>query len=174
MNTLDALVDDSLGVDLHQEMHAAAQIESQIHREGAQALQPFRRVRQQIERDHISRVSRIGVEFFFQQSFGFELLSGIGKAHAHRTMRAGIIKQHASGLDIVFFQRLFHQRHHGAIDLHGGLGAIDLQCRRLAVKIRQRVERAEQQGYDDKNVFPVMVAIHMNSVLGFSINDATE
>ena len=52
-HALQALVDDAFHVHLEQEVDAAPQVETQIHRQGIDVLQPFRRVRQQVERHDV-------------------------------------------------------------------------------------------------------------------------
>ena len=52
----------ALHVDLQQEVHAAAQIQPEIHRQRADPGQPVRRRGEQVERDGVRRVLRIGVE----------------------------------------------------------------------------------------------------------------
>ena len=50
---IDFFVERSLHVHLQQKMHAAAQIQAQIHRQRADGRQPMRAARQQVERHHV-------------------------------------------------------------------------------------------------------------------------
>ena len=51
-----------LHVDLQHEVHAATQIQTQVHGCGAQAAQPHRRASNQVERDDVRRGVRVRVE----------------------------------------------------------------------------------------------------------------
>ncbi len=61
-------------------MDAAAQVEAEVHRQRAQAGQPFRRGGQQVQRDDVLRVGGIGVEGLFQYVLGLQLGVGITEA----------------------------------------------------------------------------------------------
>lgn len=65
-------------------MHTAAQIETQIHGRSAQATQPCRGARDQVQRHDVRRVLGIGIERALDRIFGFELLVGGVKPHAQR------------------------------------------------------------------------------------------
>ena len=69
-----------LHVHLHQEVHAAAQVQAQVHRQRVQLRQPGRRARQQVQRDDVARVGRIRVQRLGQRVLGLDLRVGVGAA----------------------------------------------------------------------------------------------
>ena len=71
------LVERGLHVDLQQEVHAAAQVEAEIHRQRAEAREPARRRRQQVQRDDVVR--RRAVSAFCSASFALICVSGSAK-----------------------------------------------------------------------------------------------
>ncbi len=169
LQTLQALVDDRLGIDLHQEVHAAAQIESQIHRERVDRLQPVRRIRHQVEGDHVDRIGRVGIQFLFQQSLGLELGIGIVETGAHRALGAGGLESDAVRRQITLLQHLRNLVSQGAVDLQGRFAAAHLYRRRFAKEIRYGVQHAKQQRDDDQNIFPERIAIHSDSAFCASL-----
>ena len=83
---LQRLVQCRFHIHLHQEVHAAAQVEAEIHRQRVHPGQPGRRTRQQIERDHIILAQR-----GLQHVLGLELAVGVGKT---RLDAGGVERQH--------------------------------------------------------------------------------
>src|SRR5471030_1954790 len=160
LRALYALGQRGLGVDLHQEVHAAAQVEAEVHRQRVQALHPLRRVGLQVQRDQVGRIVGISVEVFFQHRLGLELDVRRGEARAHRGVGAGAVVADAFVRDILFFQRLGDAGHHVASHLDGRFAAGDLQGRRLAKIVGRRVQRTQQDGHDDDDVFPDRIAVH--------------
>ena len=81
-----------LHVDLHQEVHAAAQVQAQVHRQRVQARQPGRRARHQVQRHDPARVGRVGVQRLRDRVLGLDLRVGVdGSARApscRRTARS--------------------------------------------------------------------------------------
>jgi hypothetical protein len=69
-----------LHVDLHQEVHAAAQIQAQVHRQRAHRAQPGRRARQQVQRDDVAGVGGVGVQRLVQRVLGLDLRFGVGRS----------------------------------------------------------------------------------------------
>jgi len=64
-------------------VHAATQVQAQIHGRGVQGCQPSGRARQQIERDHKTRFIRVGHLGFLDSVFGFVLHIGAVKARLY-------------------------------------------------------------------------------------------
>jgi hypothetical protein len=95
---LDALGDRRLHVDLQQEVHPAAQVEPEVHGQRAHRGEPVGRGRQQVERDDVGRVLRVGVERAVDHVARLELGVGVGEPHAH----AGRIEDRAGVLDLFF------------------------------------------------------------------------
>src|SRR5476649_2393188 len=139
---------------------AAAQVEAEVHRQRVQALHPLRRVGLQVQRDQVGRIVGISVEVFFQHRLGLELNVRRGEARAHRGVGAGAVVADAFVRDILFFQRLGDAGHHVASHLDGRFAAGDLQGRRLAKIVGRRVQRTQQDGHDDDDVFPDRIAVH--------------
>ena len=134
-----------LHVHLQQEMHTAAQIQAQIHRQCVQVGQPPRRTRQQIQRNHI-----IIAQLFGQHVLGLQLVVGAAE----------------TGLDAVVFQ---HQQFRGQIGrledapdtilqcgirFHAGAQRRDLHRRGFTVQIRQGINQSGQQRGQDQQIFP--------------------
>ena len=84
------LVERRLHVDLQQEVHAAAQVEAEVHRQRADRRQPLRRRRQQVQRDDV-----VVAELRLQHVLRLELRVGIGEAH----LDAGRVERRAAVRD---------------------------------------------------------------------------
>lgn len=88
-----------LHVHLQQEMHAAAQVEAEVHRRGMHARQPLRRGRQQVERDHILRILRVGIELLLEQVLRLQLGVGVLEADLDTVgVEENAVMDDASGL----------------------------------------------------------------------------
>src|SRR5690606_12492639 len=72
-------------VDLQEEVHAAAKVEAQVHGVGADRGQPVRRGRQQVQRNRVGGVVRLGVQAAFDKVLGTQLHVGVVEAHAYGT-----------------------------------------------------------------------------------------
>ena len=110
-------------------MNTATKVKTEIHRQGMQALEPLRRIRQEIESDTVGRVSRIGIQFAFEHFFCPELDFGVGKTDLDGRMHAAVVEEDAVSLDIVVFQYAFDLPHHGSIDFDGRPDTADLDGR---------------------------------------------
>ena len=152
----DALEQRLIHVNLHQEVHAAAQIEAQIHRQGTNAGQPVGRVAQQVQRHDVIGRGLVRIERVAQDVARLELGVGVGKAGSHRAA----IKQNLGRLDVGLLKDALHPIQHVDIHLDCGAAAGDLYRRRLAKEIGQGVEQAEYEGDDHHRVFPDGVSIH--------------
>ena len=153
---VDGLLERAAHVHLHQEVDATAQVQAQVHRQRVQAGHPGRRARDQVERDDVARVGRVGVERPGQRILGLELGVGVGEARAHRVA----VELHEIGLHTRALQDLLDAADHPGIDLHRGLAARDLHRRRLAVEVGQRVEQAHQQRDAEERVLPQGITVH--------------
>ena len=80
-------------------MHAAAQVQAQKHRVGADFSHPFGTVRQQVERGDIAITQSV-----FDDIAGFKLRFGIFETHFQRVVR----NKHPVGLNTSLFQRGIH------------------------------------------------------------------
>jgi len=67
---IKALGQRALHVHLEQEVHAAAQVEAEVHRQRVQRGQPLRRSSQQVEGDDVLRVGSVRIEGLFQDVLG--------------------------------------------------------------------------------------------------------
>ena len=165
LHALQTLVEHRLDIHLHQEVHPAAQVQTQKHRIRMQALQPLRSIRQQVEGDDIGRIGRIGIQFFFQQSLGLELDIGTAEARTNGRLCRAVIECDAFRRQIALLQYLLDPLGDRVFYLDGRFGAADLHSRRFAKEIRQRIQHAEQQGDNDYYVLPERIAIHIDSAL---------
>ena len=73
----------ALHVHLQQEVHTAAQIEAEVHRQRMHAGEPARRIGYQVQRNAVRGVIRVRVERLFNGIPGLQLCIGIGKAHTN-------------------------------------------------------------------------------------------
>ncbi len=145
------LVERGLHVDLQQEMHAAAQIEPQVHRLRADRRQPLRRRRQQVQRDDVVRA-----ELRLQRVLRLQLRLEVGEAH----LDAGWIEAVAAIRDRRRLQRVLDRRKERAVDLHAGFRRGNLDRGHLGEEIRHRVDDARDERDGDDQVFPERVSIH--------------
>ena len=70
------LVERAFHVDLQQEVHAAAQVEAEVHRQRADRRQPVRR-----DDSRLSATMYVVAELRLQHVLGLELRVGVGEAH---------------------------------------------------------------------------------------------
>ena len=153
---VEALGQRALHVHLKQKMHAAAQVEAEVHRQRMQVGQPLGRTRQQIQGDDILRVARVRVELPFQQVLCLQLAVGVEQAN----LDAVAVEKDAAVLDAGAPQRAGDAFSRPVINLESGFGAGNLDSRRFAEEVRQGVNQTEHQGDGDENVFPERVAVH--------------
>ena len=88
---VEPLVDGGPHVDLHQEVHASAQVEAEVHRQRMQALQPARRVRHQVQRHDVGRVVLARVERLLDRVLGGELRVRVLEPHPDRRVQADLV-----------------------------------------------------------------------------------
>ena len=137
-------------------MHAATQVEAEVHRQGMQVGQPLGRTRQQIQGDDILRVARVRVELPFQQVLCLQLTVGVQQADLDTVA----VEEDATVLNASVLQDAGYPFTGLFIDLEGGFGAGNLDGRRLTEEVRQGVYQAEHQRDGDEDVFPERVAVH--------------
>ena len=155
------LGDGRAHVYLEHEMHAAAQIQPQIHGLGVQRRQPVRRAGDQIERHDVGAFFLASGQGARNHVLGLDLrVFGI-KARAHRLA----VKHHAVSGNARFLQSLLHLLQRLAIHLDGHLACGHLHRRRFAIQVGQGVDHADEQRHGNQRVFPERVAVHANSLL---------
>ncbi|CAM5215645.1 hypothetical protein CDEF62S_02797 [Castellaniella defragrans] len=150
-------------VHLQQEVHAPAQVQSEVHGVGAQCRQPVRRRRHEVQRHRVVGVFGVGIQRLFQLVLGLELRVGGIEAQAYGADGAVHFKGTGRGRDVALLQDLFGAHQRVLVDLHGRLGARDLDGGGFAEEIGQRVKRPDHDGGQDDEVFPDGVAIHGRS-----------
>ena len=86
-----ALFDGSAHVDLQQEVHAAAQVKPEVHRQRIEAQQPTRRIGHEVGSDDVARIGAVGIARLLEHRLGLALLLGRrrSKAHAHGVLLRG-------------------------------------------------------------------------------------
>ena len=156
---VEALGQRALHVDLHQEVHAAAQVETEVHRQRVDRGQPARRVRHEVERDDVARVVRGRVQPLLQDVLGLQLRIAVREPHADR-WRLAVVEEHAGAGDAGLLQQRVGARHHRRVHLDRGLAAGDLHGRRVAEDVGQRVDQADRERDDDDDVLPERITIH--------------
>ncbi|MDT4876017.1 hypothetical protein FQZ97_1114290 [compost metagenome] len=137
-------------------MHTAAQIQAQVHGHSVQAGQPGGRARQQVERDHMARTGRIGVERTLQRVARLDLIVGGLEA----------------GLDRVAFeldqrrreplggQRLLDLGDRGRVHTHRGPPRRHLNGRRFTEDVGQGIQQTDHQRESDDQVLPERISVH--------------
>jgi len=145
-----------LHVDLHQEVDAAAQVEAEVHRQRVQHRQPARRARQQVERDDVGRVVRVGVERRRERVLGLALRVEVGEARLHRV--AVVLDE--VGLQARLGEDVLDALPHRGVELDGHLAARDLDGGRFAEEVRQRVDDADDHRDHEDRVLPERIAVH--------------
>ena len=129
LDALDFLIQYCFRIDLHQEVHATAQVQTQEHGQGMQFLHPHWRIGLQIDRHDVRGIGGIGVQVLLQHQFCLELGIGIGETHAHGGEVAGAIHGDTFRLDVLFRQYLLDLRHQLARHFDSRLAAGYLQRR---------------------------------------------
>ena len=145
-----------LHVHLQHEVHATAQVQTQIHGGCMQRRQPSRRPAEQIERDHVARLGTLWRQRFLDHVFGFEL--GLGRLEANLERCA--FQRYSFRCNASRLERILHAGQGGCIDLDSGFGRRDLDGWRFAKEIGQRVQRRDHQRHQNDDVLPGGVAIH--------------
>ncbi len=124
-------------VHLQHKVHAAAQVQPQIHGRSVQGCQPGGGAGQQIKRHHKARLLWVGHQGFLEGVFGFKLDLGIVKA---RLDGAAFQADGVCGQSVAL-QGFFHPRQDTGVHLDGGFGSGHLNRRRFPKKIGQGVDR---------------------------------
>ena len=148
--TLFRLGNRRFHIHLHEEMHAAAQIQTQEHGFGAQRAQPARRRRGQVKGHGVGTAQP-----FLDHVLGLELGSLVCKPDH----QAALTHADVAVLDARRVQGVFHGIPGEFADL-ATPRCRDLQCRVLAVDIRQREQATDRNDGDDQEVFPDRVTVH--------------
>ena len=139
-----------LGIDFQQEVHAAAQIQTQRHGLGAQAHQPTRCPRRQAQSHDI-----VAAEDLTQRLSGFQL-AGIIR---HACEQLAIDDIDLLGCDLGAFQNRFHAR--DELRIHGFAGiSRNLNRRIFAKNIGQCVDHAHGHNGQQHQPSPQGVLIH--------------
>ena len=152
-----ALDQCTVHVDFEQEVHAAAQVETEVHGQGADGGQPVRRGRQQVECHHKARVGCIRVEAALDGVFALQLQVGGLEAGAH----AVGVGEDTGVWQLGGAEDLGHARFDlGRFELERGLAAGDLDGGDFAVEVREGVDEPEDQHEADQQVFPEGITVH--------------
>ena len=104
---IELLVQRAGHVDLQQEVHAAAQIETEVHRQRVQRGQPARRRALQVQRDDELRIGRVAVQRLLQQILHAQLRVGVRQAHADVRVGRRVVERDFVGLDLIRGERGF-------------------------------------------------------------------
>ncbi len=156
------LVQRAFHVDLHQEMHAAAQVETEIHRQRAEIGQPLRRTRQQVQCHHV-----VLAQLRVQHVLGLELRIRIGEA---RLDAGRILRQHL-GSQLRGLQHIVNACQQRRIRLEAGTQRQYLHGRRFAVEIGQCIDKAQHQRAQDQQVFPQRITVHCGTLNSVNLRD---
>jgi hypothetical protein len=155
-----------LGIDLQQEVDAAAQVEAEVHRQRVQGLHPGGGILHQVDGDDVIGVGLVAVELALERELGLELGIGRVEAGAHGRRVARAFQGDLVCRNTFAFEYVRDPGRGVARDLDRGLAGRDLQGWRFAEVIRRRVQRAQQERDSDQYVFPDGIAIHSVPALG--------
>ena len=149
-------------VDLKQEVHAAAKVKAEIHRQRPDRKQPLRGVRGEVQGHHVGGVLTVRVERLFKDLAGLKLLFGLSRleAYAHGVLLGALFEEDAVGMQVCIAQKILDRLQGLLRHLHRRLAGRDLHCRRLAVEVRQGVDQTDHKGDNDDDVFPERIAVH--------------
>ena len=148
---IEVFVDRALHIHLQQEVHAPAQIQSEIHGFCADLRKPARRIGYEIQSDNVA-VAEIALQNFFRP----QLRIGVAKSH----FDAGRFEKNFLVTQVRSLQRSFGALQSRLVRLHRRLDRRHLHGRRFAVEVRQRIEKAGKQDPGNKDVQPDWVAVH--------------
>ena len=120
--------------------------------------EPGGRVRQQVERDGVGGVRRVGVERLADDVLRLQLRVGVGEAHLDAV---GVEEQSRWAAMPAVFSASSTRAEQRGVDLERGLAAGHLHRRRFAEEVRQRVQRARAPARTAmSDVDPERVAVH--------------
>ena len=125
-----------------------------------QALEPLRRIGQQIECDTECRILRVRIEFAFQNFLGLELDVCTRETDLDGGVHAAGIEIDPVDGDLAVAEDAFDPIHHLRIDLDSRSDAADLNSRRFPEEIRQCIDDAEDDRGDNNDIFPEWVTVH--------------
>ncbi len=154
---LGALGERGLQIDLQQEMHPAAQVEAEVHRQRVDRGQPARRSGEQVQCHRVVGICRVGVQGPVDRVARLELRVDVGEAHPHAVR----VEQRAGVGQVRLLQRRLDFRHQRGIDLDRRLDARDLHRRRLAEEVRHRVEEGDRDRRRDQRIRPGGISVHL-------------
>ena len=152
----DPLGHRRLHIHLQGKVHAAAQIQAQIHRLGMQGRQPSRRARDQIQRHHVCRVARVRDQRLFQHALGLELFIFLVKARTDRT----VFQRQRHRLHRRVFQQSLYARLQRCVHSDCGLDRSHLYSRCFTKEIGQGVNNPHQKRDHNDRVLPDRITVH--------------
>ena len=157
-----ALFNRRVHVDLQEEVHAAAQVQTQIHREGVDRKEPLRRVRHEVERHDVGGIRRIRIERLFNHFARLQLFFGFRRleAHADGILLSALLVEDAVGLDLRLGEQRFDALERVFRHLDRGLARGNLHRGGLSVEVRQRIDETDEESDDDDQVFPKRISVH--------------
>ena len=135
-------------IDFHQEMHAALQVEAEVHLAGADGLHPARRGRREVERD-----DEVVAQGILDGGLGPQLFVNAVEAQQDATA----VEFLADGGEPGGFESRGDPVEVGLAKLAALVG--DLQGFIVGVQIGHRIENAEHHDQQDQQVFPSRVVV---------------
>ena len=119
-------------VDLQHKVHAATQIQTQIHGRAAKAAEPIGGTWHQVQGDHVTGVGWIGIEGLLHHVARLQLrVSGV-----EPNFHGVTVKLNAVGGQARLLQRQLHTNHGIVVHPHRCFAGRDLHGRRLSKEIR--------------------------------------
>ncbi|MNV44833.1 hypothetical protein D3C71_1366060 [compost metagenome] len=150
-----------LHVHLQHEVHAAAQVQAQVHGVGVQGFEPDGRAGHQVQRHDVRGIVGVGYQGLLDRVLGLELRVGRIETRAHRVA----FQFHEVWRDASRLERLFHPLLHGGVHLDGGFGRRNLHGRCLAEEIGQGVQHPHQQHDHQDRVLPDRITVHDRALI---------
>ena len=150
-DAVEGFVHCRVHVHAHGKVHAAAQVEAEEHRVGAEFGHPVGRIGNQVEGDDV-----VVAQFLLDHVAGFALQLFIGQAHA----QAAVGNKHAVVLDVGCLQRLCHGLFGSLIDVDRLTVGGNLHGRGFAVEVGQGVDGRYNDNQPNQQVFPKRITVH--------------
>ncbi len=146
------LFQGGLHVDFEQEVHAAAQIQAEIHRQRIDGREPRRRGRHQVQRHGVAVAEAV-----LQHILGLDLQIGAGKAYLDAVAR----QFHPAVGQLGRLQCGLHLPQQRRVDFLAGAQRRQLHCGHFTKEVGQGVEEGDHQRDADEHIFPEREAVHL-------------
>ncbi|MNM98501.1 hypothetical protein D3C81_1110320 [compost metagenome] len=126
-------------------MHTTGEVQTQLHRAGAQAAQPVGRGRRQVQRHHV-----VVAEGAAHHVLGRQLVFLTGQAQ----QRALLAEARPLDRDAGILERLTDAIDIGLLDLQRSAGTAELDGRIVGIEVGRGIDEADPEYHEDQQIFP--------------------